>query len=855
MIGYRNACYNPKDQTVEIYTWSDDGDRISYTTKYYPYYYYEDKRGHEVSIYNTPLAKKSFNNAYERQKYLTETGIRRVYEHFGSVQQALLDIFWEHNETEDFSKFPIKTYFVDIEAVCKDRFPDPALADVPINVLTIYDSFSKKFYAWGLKPYKAKRNDVVYYYCKSEEDLLSGVIEFFKNDPPDVLSGWNSAGFDIPYIINRLKNVFGEAGMHEISPVKRTYVRTFIGTFGKTQASYHIDGISCVDYLDVYKRFSFANRESYKLDSIGELELGEKKVVLEKDLYDVMVEDWDKFIDYNIQDVNILVKLEEKLQFLSLIRMISYIGCTTFEGALGTLGIITGAACIRARKKGQRISTFIRKEDDGSRNPGAYVAEPLNGFQEDIVSFDANSLYPNLMISLNMSPETKVGKIVDMTEDTVTVHHVNGQTFKLSKPNFAHFLKKEDIAISKAKVLFSQKNKGIVPEMVDFYYQKRKVVQTELKKYKKEYANKELTVDRKLFLETKITQLNAKQQSIKIFINSCYGYFGNKHAPIGDDDIASSITLTGQAVIKQARDIAKIYISKHSNITDAKTLETVAIYGDTDSCYLSLKLLPIDFSKNGKITKEGYDHAENLEKFLNEQIQIWAKNTLNSKDCRLAFKREAMADVGLFLEKKRYVLHVLDDEGIQCDKWKYTGVDVVRTSMPKNVKPYVKKIIETMLTTKSCVKTNEVLKEAYDVFQALPLEDVSRTSGIKGYEKYANMCHDFRVSKGMPNHVKAAYFHNVLLEKMNLTGKYEKIASGDKIKYFYVQVPNKYGIESIGFKYIFPEEFKAIFQPDRELLFEKIVYAAVERFYQCVNWTPRKPSEQVVFELDDLFGE
>lgn len=587
MIGYRNACYNPKDQTVEIYTWSDDGDRISYTTKYYPYYYYEDKRGHEVSIYNTPLAKKSFNNAYERQKYLTETGIRRVYEHFGSVQQALLDIFWEHNETEDFSKFPIKTYFVDIEAVCKDRFPDPALADVPINVLTIYDSFSKKFYAWGLKPYKAKRNDVVYYYCKSEEDLLSGVIEFFKNDPPDVLSGWNSAGFDIPYIINRLKNVFGEAGMHEISPVKRTYVRTFIGTFGKTQASYHIDGISCVDYLDVYKRFSFANRESYKLDSIGELELGEKKVVLEKDLYDVMVEDWDKFIDYNIQDVNILVKLEEKLQFLSLIRMISYIGCTTFEGALGTLGIITGAACIRARKKGQRISTFIRKEDDGSRNPGAYVAEPLNGFQEDIVSFDANSLYPNLMISLNMSPETKVGKIIDMTDDTVTVHHVNGQTFKLSKPNFAHFLKKEDIAISKAKVLFSQKNKGIVPEMVDFYYQKRKVVQTELKKYKKEYANKEITVDRKLFLETKITQLNAKQQSIKIFINSCYGYFGNKHAPIGDDDIASSITLTGQAVIKQARDIAKIYISKHSNITDTKTLETVAIYGDTDSVVAS----------------------------------------------------------------------------------------------------------------------------------------------------------------------------------------------------------------------------------------------------------------------------
>ncbi len=274
-----------------------------------------------------------------------------------------------------------------------------------------------------------------------------------------------------------------------------------------------------------------------------------------------------------------------------------------------------------------------------------------------------------------------------------------------------------------------------------------------------------------------------------------------------------------------------------------------------NSCYLSLKLLPIEFSKNGIVTADGYKHAEALEKTLNEEIQIWAKNALNSKDCRLAFKREAMADVGLFLEKKRYVLHVLDDEGLQVNKWKYTGVDVVRTTMPKNVKPYVKKIIETMLTTKSCAKTNEVLKEAYDVFQALPIEDVSRTSGIRGYEKYANMCHDFKVSKGMPNHVKAAYFHNIILDKLNLSGKHEKIASGDKIKYFYVQQPNKYGINCIGFKYVFPEEFKSIFLPDRELLFEKIVYAAVERFYQCVNWTPRKPSEQVLFELDDLFGE
>ena len=331
--------------------------------------------------------------------------------------------------------------------------------------------------------------------------------------------------------------------------------------------------------------------------------------------------------------------------------------------------------------------------------------------------------------------------------------------------------------------------------------------------------------------------------------------FGNKQAPIGDDDIASSITLTGQAIIKQAREIAKQYISEQSGVTDPKLLETVATYGDTDSVFLSIKLIPVKFSVNGKITSEAYQHAAQLNDRLNTDIVTYAQKAFNSKDCRFVFKREALADVGLFLEKKRYVIHLLDNKGFACDKWKYTGVDVVRTTMPKAIKPYVKQVIETMLTTKSVAATNQVLNQAYDVFNALPIEDISRTSGIKGYENYANMCNDFKIAKGVPNHVKAAYYHNLLIDKLKLDRKYEKIASGEKIKYFYVQQPNKYGIDCVGFKYKFPTEMAALFVPDREKLFEKIVYAAIERFYLAVNWTPRKPSQQVQYELLDLFGE
>lgn len=486
MVGYRNATYNPREQTCEIYTWSEEGERISFTTRFVPYFFLEDVKGDETSIFNTRLRKKTFDNTYDKNKYIKETGVKRLYENFNTTQHCLMDLYWQHNEDEDFGKFPLKIYYLDIEAVA-ETFPDPATAQHPINVITIFDSLSNKFFAWGLKPYNTKDASVRYVYCKSEVDLLTNFIEFVKHNPCDILSGWNSANFDIPYIINRIKGILGDAAVNELSPVKRVYFRTFVGAFGKEQVNYHIDGISCVDYLDIYKRFSFTNRESYKLDYIGELELDEKKVDFgDRDLLTLMKEDWDTFVDYNIQDVRLLVKLESKLQYINLLRMMAYVGLTTFEGAMGTLSVITGGAAVQARKRGQRVSTFVREEDDGSKNPGAYVAEPLPGFQESIVSFDANSLYPNVMISLNMSPETKVGKIIESDDESVTVRHVNGQIFKLTKEKFAKFVKKEDIAISRAKILFSQKTKGIIPEMVDHYYQKRKIVQAELEQYQRE---------------------------------------------------------------------------------------------------------------------------------------------------------------------------------------------------------------------------------------------------------------------------------------------------------------------------------------------------------------------------------
>jgi len=402
--------------------------------------------------------------------------------------------------------------------------------------------------------------------------------------------------------------------------------------------------------------------------------------------------------------------------------------------------------------------------------------------------------------------------------------------------------------------MFTQKRKGVMPEILDEYYNKRVEVKKILTKLKHEYAANPTPA-----LKVRIDQLDSKQLCIKIFINSIYGYFGNKHAPFGDDDIAASITLTGQAVIKASNELLKKYITKRVGIDDEQKLNDSVIYNDTDSSYISLKHIidntDINFTgPDGKVTSELHDEVQKIEDFLNDEIRTWGIRSLNSKDCRFVFKREMIADVGVFLQKKRYVMHVLDDEGIAMDKYKYTGVEVVRSTMPAAIKPYVKNIIETMLSTRDINKTNSVLNEAYKIFKSLPIEDIAFVSGIKGYEKYATQCDGFTTCKGMPSHVKAAYYHNILLKKFNIDKEYEEIGSGDKVRFYYVQKPNPYNIGNVAYKYYLPDEFKDKLELDYELMFEKIIYSAIERFYDNVSWSIQRPGAAVQTDLFDLLS-
>lgn len=858
MIGYRGAIYNSRDKEVEILTWDEDGNRISMSVPCYPYFYVENIYGKDESVFGTKVIKKEFETRKKREEFIKKNKLTKIFDCFPPVQQALLDFYWKNNEDEDFSKFPLKIYYFDIESVGPGEHSKPEDPFHPINVITIYDSLAKHYYVWGLEKYESFDRSVTYKHFKTEYALLESFLDFFSENRPDIISGWNIEGYDIPYIIRRIDRVLGENNSNRLSPTGMIYTKTVQDDFNNVLEIYKINGLDIIDYLDAYKKFCPEKRESNKLDYVGDVELGIKKLDYGNiSLYELMKTDWDTFVEYNIQDVRMLTLLEQKLKYIELIRMLAYIGCTSFETALQTVGVVVGTMAIFSRKRNKKLCTFVR--DNKTDYPGGYVADPMVGHHKDIVTFDANSLYPNVMITCNMSNETKVGKLISSSNDNYVIRHVNGKTLEMSGEQFVSYIKREKIAISKAKILFSQKKKGIAADLVDMYYKKRVETKAKMKSVMVEYEDikksNSISDDIKNQYENRINFLDTKQLAEKIFLNSVYGAFGNRFCSIGDDDIAASVTLTGQHAIKTARKLTKQFITQKTNITDDRKLENCLLFGDTDSIGVCFSLLfPNGISDGKEIFPEAYEMANELENHLNNGMQKWAKSNLNSLDPRFKFKREIMCDAGIFLAKKRYVFHILDKEGFKTNKWKYTGVELVRTTMPKAIKPYVKDIIHTMILTKSEQKTNEVLTSVYDKFRTLSVNELSLVSGVNKYMKYASMCNDFNTPKGMPCATKASYFYNLIIKKLSLMEKYEEIRTGDKVKYFYVEKPNKYMLEAIAFKNVYPEEFKSIFKIDMEKMFEKDMFKCIERFYSAMNWVCRKPNHMLYSNLEEEFS-
>ncbi len=853
---YRNVYYSSRDGLIHLFTWNEKGERVIKKMAFQPYFYVETNSDNvdAVSIFNTKLKKKVFRNGFERNKAAQDGAIKRLYHNIQVEQQFLIDQYSEFYDKPEFSNNPIKVCFLDIEVFSPDEFPEAKDAKHPINLITIYDNLSKTFYTWGTKPYKSKRDNVVYTECISEHDLLNKFLEFWERDYfPDVLSGWNTDFFDFPYLINRISNILGEDDAKRLSPLKSLWCRKGIFVKGQQLDRWYIHGIAAMDYLEVYRGFARGLLESYALNFVAQHELGEGKLAINAtNLATLSETDWQNFVDYNIQDVDLLVRMENKLQFFKIIRMLAYKGLTNFESALGKVSIVTGCVALEARKHGMVIPTFVEGPTREAIE-GGYVRDPERGLKTAVVSYDANSLYPNTIITLNISPETKVGKITHKNEEFTNILLTSGKEYKLPNDKFEQFVAVEKLAISKANVLYTQKRKGVVPSLIDGLYAERVANKNQYVEYKKKLSKLIPDTDDYTTCKASMERADTIQYVIKILLNSIYGVFANKFSPICDSDHAGSITLTGQSVVKQASVILDEYARSRHGIGASLT-----IYGDTDSTHITiqpiLNKLGLNIFEGGKVTAAGLDLIDkDMGTYLNNEIKKWSASEFKSVDPRYFFKRESICDVGVYLEKKRYIIHVLNDEGADINKFKYVGVEIARSTTPKKAKELIKKVIETSLVIQDQIKANNLYKDTYESFKKLPVDDVAIRGGLSDLEKYDNKCeYPFKIAKGTPNHVKGAIYFNHLLKKMGLETKYEKITSGGKVKKIYV-APNRYQIDTLCYTGTYPVEFTD-FQVDYVEMFDTLIKPPIEAVYEAIGWRLPDVINETETDLFSLFS-
>ena len=881
---YRHCYWHPFEKVIKLRTWNKSGKRLTVDVPFKPYLYIESPRGDYMSIFEEPVEKVEFNTPGERTKFVKSYGSKRYYENFDITQQFLLDHFWDKYDKPGFDSNPLRLLFFDIEVDETEdgSFPEASYAPTEINIITVYDSIDAKYYVFSKNSYTGTDlgNNVVYKNCTTERGVLSAFIDLWKsNDYPDIVTAWNLNRFDMPYIVNRIRRVFGSDALAELSPYGNFYETLDKDKMGREYTKYNFAGVQVIDHIDVYAKYKITKQESYKLDFIAQQELGIGKVDYqgEDNIYEFMRKHWNTFVEYNVRDVELLVKLEEKTRYFQILRMVSYMGCCNFDKGMMTIPGTNGAVAIRCRRKNRILHTFIRDVNPDEEKPGGFVSlRP--GFARACVTFDAGSLYPNNAISLNISPETKVGMAYfktgdiykgESTDKVKVIFSKNNLKYELNRTQFNKFIKDMNFCVAPNGCVFSQNVPGVFAQYMAEVFAERSSIRKEIKEHNKELETcKDKT--RIAFLKIEIGRKDILQYALKILINSAYGAISSSKNPIGDTDLANAITTAGSTSIKHINTLARQFVKlKNPDITP-KDLEAVVVFNDTDSCCIRLDKCGVEVCKDGVVTPDGYALVQECDDFIDKEFQKWFKETTNSNKCTVYFKREKICDAGVFLKKKdkdeeakkNYILHILDNEGVKKPSFKYTGVKFARSTLPMLLKNAAKKVVEHLIITQDKKSTEKLLQELYEEFKSMELADISIIQRCNNINKYSSSFEykdtqkfgRLTYPKGTPGHVKAAMNFNIILEKLGLNA-YEKVKSGDMAKILYVHPTNKFAVDRIGFLDKWPEEFNTYFTIDYSTTFVKTVFEELKRIYNSVGWTPFNPSEDYFCDISVLLDE
>ena len=730
----------------------------------------------------------------------------------------------------EWDKKYIKIFTIDIETTCEDGFPDVENPIEELLCITVKNQSNKQILTWGTGEYKTDRPDVTYVRCKDEKHLLMEFMKFWLKNYPDVITGWNTKFFDLPYLMNRIKLITNEKVANKMSPWNMIE-KNEIMVRGRPQTTYSLKGIVMLDYLDCYRWFIPTRQESYRLDYIGEIELGQKK---HENPYETFkqfyTKDFQKFIDYNIQDVEIVDALEDKLGLIELALTVAYESKVNYDDIFSQVRVWD--TLIANHLLAKNICIPPREEHDkDTKYEGAYVKDPVVGQHKWVCSFDINSLYPHIIIQYNISPE----KIIGHDGSGLSVNKMLKKKIDLSH------LKDENACITPNGAKFKNDSQGFLPEMMETMYNERVVYKKRMIKAKKEYQK---TPTKELSKE--IARCHNIQWARKIALNSAYGAVGNQYFRYYDVRQASGITTAGQFIIR--------FIEEKVNEYMNKILETEYDYivaSDTDSIYVTMDKL-VDQTCKGKNNEQICNFIDRvvesrIEPYIEKCFTELAEYSNAFKNC-MVMKREVIANKGIWVAKKRYMLNVLDDEGVRLaePKLKIMGIEAVKSSTPQVCRTKIKEAIKIIMN-KDEETLQKYIAEFKKEFYELPPEAIAFPRSCNNIHKYRNPATIF--SKGTPIHVKGSLIYNHKIREMKLQNRYPYIQEGDKIKFLKLVEANPFRFDVISYITTLPTEFDLNKFIDRETQFEKTFLDPMRFILQSIGWSQEKKAS-----LEAFFG-
>ncbi|RPH07881.1 MAG: DNA polymerase [Alphaproteobacteria bacterium TMED194] len=828
----------------------ENGKRFSYRVPFQPtLYVHTPKAGEEgyksLTDGNLPLSPHKFGDMREAKNFIEEYKGVHGMKIFGSTNYITQFIQEEYPEKISYDVSHVNIVSFDIEVDIRDGFANIDEADNPITSIAYHSSRSDIYYLLGQKDYDKTQtvtdipqDKIQYVKFDSEVQLLQYFVKLWTTDYPDIVTGWNVEYFDIMYIVTRIIRLLGEETAKRLSPHK-SIKKQSREIFGKVNSTYSLMGIAVIDYMDAFKKFGYkyGPQESYRLDHIAYVVLGEKKIDYSEygsltSLYD---ENPQLYLDYNLKDTQLIARLEEETGLLALVMTVAYDGGVNYGDAFGTVGIWESTIYRRLIK--DKIVPPL-KGGPGMRAGdlvGGYVKDPKVGMHPWVVSFDLNSLYPHLMLQFNMSPETYMPDDREyVTQDMVLKGEYQND--------------RKHVSVAANGVCFSNKKLGIIPEIIDEYYGNRSVIKRQMIAAEQQFEVEKDPAEIKR-LKREINQLHNSQMSIKIAMNSLYGATANIYFLYYINEMAEAITTSGQLSIRYAQKSVNDYLNKILGTDDTDYI----IYIDTDSIYVDFGPLITEVFGTTDIDKNKGEEfldrvcSTKIEQIIEDGYEKLAAD-LGTYRNAMVMKREKIAHRGIFVAKKRYILNTLNSEGVHYDtpKISVTGLESVRSSTPEVCREKLKECFEVIMNTDEKT-TQDFIQDFREKFRKLDPVAIAKTSGTDNIKKYQDKTSLYR--KGCPMHVRGAIMYNHFLKEKGLDKKFETIQGGDKVKFLYLKVPNPIRENVVSVPGLLPKQLGLHEYIDYELQFDKVFLNPIQSILDAVGWSAEK-----VNTIEDFFS-